>query len=567
MKKGLIFLVLCMVSLATAQTNWEKKLSQYSFAPPLKGAMYLSGNFCELRSNHFHGGLDIKTGGVEGKSVYSIADGYVSRIKISPYGYGRALYIHHPKSGVTSVYAHLKEFSPEIKKFIQRKQKERKRNSIDFSFDKPTLHVKKGEKIALSGNSGGSYAPHLHFEVRKLSNQHPINPQYIFKNIKDQIPPEILSLMVYDTDPQHKGLIIGRKKEKVIHLGGGKYCIDSVLDISPNTDFGVKVYDLASGAKNKNGFYKLDYIIDGKRVMNIEMDEYSYSETRYINSLVDYEFFKERKERFVKLFPLPNAKISVVKWEDYNMSQYRDGKTHQAKIIARDVKGNLSVLEWDFRISKSSKKMRRNNGLLVEQKSAKTITSKKASLSFTPKALYTDSYFRIDTASEKNKGIVYTVEPEYRALHQRINLKLPIPKEYHLRDEKLCIVQRNKKGGKSYHKAKVDGFYANIGVRSLGDFYFAIDDDDPYLKFLNCKEGQNMSKQNQIKIKTLDLHSGIDSYNATLDGKWVILYYDAKNKKITHTFESKPSGKKHTFVLTVKDECGNKKIIKRQFVR
>ncbi len=560
-----IAIFLLFAPLAFSQTDWAKQLKNNTFCNPVKIPMYLAGNFCELRSNHFHGGLDIKTKGVEGYNLHAIEDGYISRIKISAYGYGNALYIHHPKSGITSVYAHMKSFSPKIKAYIQNIQKEQKKNSIDHSPGVNEIQVKRDEIIGLSGNSGGSLAPHLHFELRDSKNQHPINPMYAF-DIQDSIKPVIQELMVYDLSTKREADILNRKKIKPVLLSDGKYTIKDTLLTSPNIGFGVKSYDQASGARNKNGVYITEFYIDNELVWGIKMDEYSYSETRYLNSLIDYTYFKKHKQRFVKLYKDPNNKLDMfTSLKNEGHLTFEPHKTYYAKVVCKDMKGNISLLDWHFKTSKPFLESISQGNYTINYNEDLALNHNDLEISFSAKSLYTSLDFKVDY--KKNDSIPsFTLAPEYTPIHQRINVKVECPDTLKARIEKVCIIQVIGKY-KSWIKPKVNRLDLDFRIRSFGSFTFDYDADDPYAVFPNLKEGQNASKHKRITVKAYDLQSGIKSYKAKLDGKWVILEYDPKKRSFYHYFENEPDGQNHTFEFEIIDICSNKNIIKRNFVR
>lgn len=561
----IIFLFFAPFAMSQTDTDWEKKLANHTFCNPVKIPMYLAGNFCELRSNHFHGGLDIKTKGVEGYNLHSIEDGYISRIKISAYGYGYALYIHHPKSGVTSVYAHMKSFAPKIKSYIQNIQKQRQKNSIDHSLKAYEIPVKRDEIIGLSGNSGGSTAPHLHFELRDSRNQHPINPMYAF-DIHDSIKPVIQELMVYDLSTERQADILHRKKVKPTLLSPGKYTIEDTIHTSPNIGFGVKMYDQASGARNKNGVYTTSFYIDNELMWEIKMDEYSYSETRYLNSLIDYPYFKKHKQRFVKLYKDPNNKLNLYSTlKNDGHFTFEPHKTYYAKVIGKDIKGNISLLDWNFTTSAPYLTSNPEGNYTINHNEDLALNHDGLEISFSAKSLYTSLDFKIDYKKEDSIPS-FTLEPEYTPIHQRVNVSLECPDTFKTRIDQVCIVHTIGKS-KSWIKPNVSRLNLDFRIRNFGSFTFDIDDDTPYATFPNLKENQSAAKHKRITVKAYDLQSGIKSYTAKLDGKWVILEYDPKKRCFYHYFENEPDGQKHTFEFEIIDICSNKNIIKRNFVR
>ncbi len=560
-----IIIFLWCIPMAYSQTDWKKKLEHNTFCNPVKIPMYLAGNFCELRSNHFHGGLDIKTKGVEGHDLHSIEEGYVSRIKISAYGYGYALYIHHPKSGVTSVYAHMKSFSPKIKSYIQNIQKQKQKNSIDHSLTPNEIPVNRDEIIGLSGNSGGSTAPHLHFELRDSRNQHPINPMYAF-DIHDSIKPIIQELMVYDLSTERQSDILNRKKVKPKLISPGKYTLQDTLLTSPNIGFGLKTYDQASGARNKNGVYSTSFYIDNELVWEIVMDEYSYSETRYLNSLIDYSYFKTHKQRFVKLYKDPNNKLNMfTALKDDGQFKFEAHKTYYAKIVCKDIKGNISLLDWYFTTSKPYLKSIPKGNYTINYNEDLALNHNDLEVSFSAKSLYTSLDFNINYTPE-DPIPSFQLSPEYTPIHQRINVKVECPDTFKAIIEKVCIVNVLGKR-KSWIKPVVNRLNLDFNTRNFGSFTFDVDQDNPYAVFPNLKENQNASKHKRITIKAYDLHSGIKSYEAKINGNWVILEYDPKKRSFYHYFENEPDGQNYTIEFEIIDICSNKNIIKRNFVR
>jgi len=329
---------LFLIVLNVSSQNYPKDY----FSSPLDIDLYLSGTFGELRSNHFHSGLDFKTGGAIGKNVYSIADGYVSRIKVSPWVYGKATYIQHPNG--TSVYGHLDKYSPKIDSIVKAEQYRRESFAMDFFPEKNDIIIKKSEIIGLSGNSGSSGGPHLHFEIRN-ANQEPINPMHFGITIKDNIKPTIQKLFIYNIYQNN----ISTKKDISLNYINGilspKY--HDTIAVSDKFYIGINSFDKLNGAPNQNGIYSMSIFVDDEKYFEFVADKFSFNETRYLNAYIDYEYFKKYRSRIQKSIILPNNNLSM-----YNSVKNRglilmNEKAKKVNIIISDFAGNKSeIVFW-----------------------------------------------------------------------------------------------------------------------------------------------------------------------------------------------------------------------------
>ena len=281
------------------------------FCSPLDIPLFLSGNFGEIRTNHFHSGIDIKTQGVEGKPVYAPADGCVSRIKIAAGGYGNALYLTHA-NGYTTVYGHLSAYSDTLKKYITAEQYKKESFEIELIPDSNLFRFKKGDVIAFTGNTGSSGGPHLHFELRDTKTESTYNPLLFGFEVKDKIPPAITSLAVYDFDenPRH-----GWRNRKIYSVtkADGKYIVNGgkPFVVSGITGFGLEVYDQLDGADNHNGAYSIELLKDSARIYFHKIDEMPFYLSRFVNSHIDYEEKKLRGNIFQKSFVEPGNQLKI----------------------------------------------------------------------------------------------------------------------------------------------------------------------------------------------------------------------------------------------------------------
>src|ERR1043165_6921117 len=282
-----------------AQENYPKN----DFRSPVDTAISLAGNFGEIRPNHFHAGFDIRTNGREGMPVYAVADGYVSRIKISAYGYGKALYISHP-NGYTTVYGHLRELDSDIGLFLKKLQYAKQAFEVDTLLSPGVLPVKKGELIALSGNTGGSQEPHLHFEVRDSKTEMPINPYLFGYRIADTVKPRITQLAVYPMDGQStvNGKHLSKKIAPVYKKGKYTFLKGDTITVSGNIGFGIECYDTENRAASRNAVYSIELQSGGKRVFYYEMKQFSFENSRYVNAHIDYASKQKHDTKIKKCF-------------------------------------------------------------------------------------------------------------------------------------------------------------------------------------------------------------------------------------------------------------------------
>ena len=289
----------------------QEKFPQYR--NPLDIPIYLSATFGELRPNHLHAGLDIKTQGVEGKKVYAVADGYVSRIGVSPYGYGNVLYITH-YDGYTSVYAHLQRFSGKIATYVKEYQYKHQQFTSQIYPEKNQFPVKQGDLIAYSGNSGGSGGPHLHFEIRHTVSEKPVNPMYFGYKIEDHVKPLIQGVAVYPVG--EKSTLEGGIQPMYFSVDGenGKYSLKDRVSVNANGEvaFGIRTFDQVGTSTNKNGPYLYELFLDDVLAFQVEADSFSYSEPRYVNSLLDYRHYKQKKTSYVRTETDPYNRLHMI---------------------------------------------------------------------------------------------------------------------------------------------------------------------------------------------------------------------------------------------------------------
>lgn len=554
--KNILLPLILLLSFTTV--NAQEKHPKDYFISPLKIPMVLSGSFGELRSNHFHSGIDLKTNGATGYKVYAIGDGYVSRIKVSPWGYGLALYIKHP-NGYTSVYAHLKSYNETIAKLVKATQYKKQSFAVEIFPKAGSIMVKKGECIALSGNSGGSGGPHLHFEIRDSKTEEPINPLFFGYNITDNQYPIIRELKIYNhydnNKTNEKSLKLSQKAGKVELIKSNPITIES-----NNFHIGIEGYDQWDAAINKNGYYKLEYYFDDSIFFQFVADRINFNQQRYINSHIDYREYKKTKKRFQSSLLEPNnLSKNFRKVTNNGIVNLNDTLNHKIKIIAYDYSGQQSILEFEIKLNKKdfSNKV---NGNLFKWNIKNTFENDGMKISIPAKALYSDHYFWVNTLDNPFSSFskMYEIYDIGVPLHKycSINIKVDSIENKNL-ISKLCIISLSTKNQKIYEGGKYNNGSIETKTRSFGKYFIDIDTIAPTINPSNIYNNKNISKQTLISFKVVDDLSGIKSYKAKIDNKWVLLEYDPKRSHFFYRIdESFPKGK-HIFRIEIKDNRDN----------
>lgn len=551
MKKivGLIFTLLSLMG--TAQ----------DFVNPLAPPLLLSGSFAELRSNHFHTGIDIKTNNETGKPVIAIADGYISRIKIRPYGFGKALYITH-YNGYMSVYAHLSKFREDIRQYVQDEQYKQKKSTIELFPLKTKFKIHQGDTIAFSGNSGSSGGPHLHFEIRKKNNQHPVNPIKMGFDIEDTIAPVIYKISLtsfpnYETTQKIYKCLPQNDTNGKIKM----YAIEpETLKIDKPTSIAIKSYDYYNNSTNMCGVNTVSMWLDGKKFFGYQLDEFSYSQKRYVNSLVDFPYYIRTKERFQRLYKQPNNQLPVYFPKDATGKiSFADSLVHEIKIIVTDSKNNSSMLVFYMQGPTSAESKKIYKGERFPYYQANRFENDTFSISFPQNALYDDLDFTHKISfDDKFYSPVITICSGEIPLQKKATLSIKANQVEPQYKSKLTIVQT---AGKHFYN--VGGYYKNGKVTAktykLGTYAISIDTTPPKIKPVNIYDNAKFVNDTTIRFRITDNLSGIQNYHLFIDGKWVLLYYDYKTNTLTYVFDShiEKNGELHSLQLTVIDGKGN----------
>lgn len=544
------------------------------FRSPLGIPLYLAGNFGELRSNHFHSGLDMKTNGQEGYNIYASADGFISRIKISPWGYGKTIYIDHP-NGFTTVYAHLKEFKGKIADEIKKYQYQNESWEIDWYPADTLLQVKKGDVIALSGNTGGSGGPHLHFEVRETKSEHPVNPLLCGFDIKDDIKPIIKSIAVFPLSDS--SLVNGKNTVQyfdVVDINGTyqlKY--GSQISAFGKIGIGIETIDKLNGVSNRNGIYSIELSVDNETIYKSEMKEFSFDDSRALNSLIDYETYLRKKVRYQKSFIDPNNHLTIYSKEKNKgvIIFNTNSKQKNVKYLVTDTYGNSSSLEFDIQtitIPNYSAKLKSKIDTVFSYLDDNVFNDRNLIMHIPRCALYTDLEFEYQIKDTMFGAItpVYQLHNDYTPLHDYIDVSIKVGRlKEELRSKAVMInIDRN---GKYYSRGgEWRNNYLTTQSKNLGGFAVMIDTVPPTIKPYNIYNNKNMSNNSSLIVTIADNLSGIKSYRGEIDGKWILMEYEAKKAQLIHDFDNLSKGE-HLFKIELDDGVGNKSVLEIPFIR
>ena len=559
-----IILILLFASFTSSAQN---KYPTNYFRSPLDISLHLSGTFGELRNNHFHAGVDIKTKRRTGFPVYATADGYVSRIKVAIWGYGKVIYISHP-NGYTSVYAHLSKFGDGIQEYVKNIQYQKESYETGNIYPAENeITVKKGQVIAFTGRTGGFVAPHLHYEIRDTKTEHIINPLLFGLKIKDSIAPRINKLIAY---PIGEGSRINRSVKKQT-LAIKKDSLNNYrtnrISASGSIGFGINVYDLLGKELNKNGVYSIEMKVNGKRHYYHDVETFSFAESKYINLLIDYPYFATYKNRIQKTFREKETKLSI--YEDLVKDGFvdvKEGFSYKVEIIAKDFKGNRSSVKIPIIGVKSESILLQEkdttNYKILKNKFQK-FTEGGVTVAFPKNTFYKDIFIDFSV-----NGKLATIHKPTIPLNKSFTITFDSTMYRKSEVNIIYIANINNKKYPYYQNTRKREDKLFTTTKTLGKYTLLIDNELPKIYNLNFKNNNWVSKLNYLTIKISDTQSGIKSYEAFIDDEWILMEYDVKKKKLSYNFSDKKLvGSKHIFKLVVSDNVGNTNTYNATFYR
>ncbi|AZA48169.1 M23 family metallopeptidase [Chryseobacterium carnipullorum] len=526
---------------------------QNYFRNPLNIPMQLAANFGAVRTNHFHMGLDLRTNSQENLMVVTAADGYVSRIKVERYGFGNAVYITHP-NGYTTLYAHLNKYYDQLDEYVKERQYKDEKCEQDIIFSPGQFPVTQGQLIALSGNTGGSAGPHLHFEIRDTKTEECINPLLFGFNIPDSIAPVISGLYWYDRrfstyEPGANGIAVKKM--------GNMYTTDVIQVSSPTISLAIKAVDKANQGFNL-GIYHAELLMDDEVMYSFSIDKVSYDDTRYINGCIDYPKLIQDKMSIQHLSSLPGMKLKNYSPSDLNgIINLKDENVHSVEIILKDFNGNTSRLKTKVKLSKTSDQISSTN-TTVKANERKTITTENAEINLSKNAVYDAVNFQMSEKSSTNRDAVsntIVLHSPYIPVHDNYTLKIKPNRKLTNEEKGKVVVLLDYGSDTNVAKGKWNGDRVESEFNRLGTATLLLDQSMPSVS-PGWKEGALITGST-LRLKGAATIGDIVAFRAELDGKW--LRFARMKDDFVYIFDEKcprASGS-HTLKVTTVNAAGN----------
>jgi peptidase M23-like protein len=582
--KEILFLLFVVIPLSVMG---QEKMSvpnypQDYFRNPLDIPIFLAGNFGECRPGHFHSGVDIKTMGEENQPVHAAADGYISRIKMDKGGFGHALYVVHP-NGYTTLYAHLNKFAPAIQAYLEHEQYAKKRWDVDITLSPTQFPVKKGQQIAWSGNTGGSTAPHLHFEIRNTQTEHPLNPELFGLPIIDKVAPVPTEVVFYSMNGpngfygssivsiavEKKGNFYELAKLDTTDLSCFRCSMfnDTIFLLPGTYGIGINVNDFMDGSDNTLAFYSALLYVNDSLQAEITLDNISYDESRYVNAYADYKTKQLRNKWIQLLFRLPGNHLTDIygRFNTENGLLQLGGKL-KIRIVINDDKGNRCTIAFYAQPDPETNCLvgRRTTTFYANESNA--FDNGAVSFSLDSRQLYDRMLFNYgnkpdpDAYSDK-----YKIGDYFIPVHHYFDLKIKPTKTISgdLKKKVVMLYSDDKDtDGRAAFETDSGRFQAK--VRNFGTYWLDIDTIPPVIKPLQ-KSNSNLSKAKQISFEVKDAKTSVRSFSGYLDGKWIC--FEEHNDLFFYNFDEHCGKGKHALVFRAEDENGNVAISKLNFTR
>ena len=564
MAKQRLFLVIYILYLLTGGAALKAQAVQPDFGVPFDFPLLLSGNFGELRSNHFHGGLDFKTQGVVGKPLLAIADGYISKVTVTPGGYGNALYITHD-NGYTSVHGHLDRFLPEIASLVRDKQYREQSFVVTLEFGPEEFRVEQGEVVAYAGNTGYSFGPHLHMEIRTTDTNEPIDPLPFYKDkIVDNIAPRATHIMVY-TGAQDRGKVTFTGDTKEVKEVDGKIIIPCQLSlVNCLTAWGriataISANDYMDGTTNNYGVRYVRLYVDDRLVSSSDVDRFSFSEDLLINSWTDFAERRRSGLWYMRSSIAPHNTLRMLHAdEERGWVTIDEERDYHFRYELEDLYGNCATYRFVVRGQRMPACTTPRSYLHhMDASRANRFYAAGVELWIPENTLFEDLFLNYDIIpSDSDQSDIYQFSTQPIALKQYAELTLPILPAPSIDATKLYVA-RVEGSSRTYSGGTYQYGRITAPIRELGSYTVCIDTIAPSIKPIGK---DTWKKRGLITYRIADGETGIRSYRGTIDGKWVLFKYSSKTSRLTCDLKAEGITRgKHQVEIIVTDMRGNKR--------
>lgn len=550
--------VCSLLSLFIGQFSYAQiDLSEY-----FSNELLLNGTFGELRYNHFHAGLDISTKRKIGVPIYAPADGVVNRIKVSPFGYGKALYVKH-NDEITTVYAHLDAYAGEIARYVKANQYESQSFDIELFPVMDELTVKKGDLIGYSGNTGGSGGPHLHFEVRDTFSEDILNPlDYgLDKLVNDTQSPKLNGIRVYPLGENGKVNGVSTPFELTIkRTEDGSYLAQAVYT-DAEIGFAVNAYDTAENSYAKYGLYSLEQKVNGKTNYLLIFDRFAFNESHFINQLVDYSFFVETSNRYQKTFYQGDFNLRMLKSNvNQGIIKPEKGNAYNVNIAMKDYFGNITQVNIPVIYKEQQKTESEEQGKYIDYLRDYILEENNVTISWDANTFYQDALLDFQTDNNYVK-----LHQDNIPLQKNITIRFDLSNDTLINQEKAFIGRINNGKVRHYSTWKTNQQVFQIRTKNLGTYQIFEDFDPPSIDWISDKE--EFDKTETLVAKISDELSGIATYVGWINNKWALFEYDYKTKELFHHLKDGIAEEGiNNLLIKVEDNVGNSTIFETEFV-